>query len=79
MNTMTPEAFVYWLRGYVELHGEKPSDQQWEAIKGHLDLCFDQVIPEIKHVKVPTFDHKEKQHKPSGWHRKNESGDRRMC
>ena len=88
-DKLTPEAFVYWLQGYVELHGTKPSDQQWEVIKGHLQLCFDKVTPNndqvqapiSNFVKVPTYDHKEKEHKicSPGFIRRNESGDRRLC
>lgn len=35
-----PELFVYWLQGYAELCGERPSEIQWEMIKEHLDLVF---------------------------------------
>jgi hypothetical protein len=36
-----PEKFVYWLQGYVELHGEVPSKRQWDIIKEHLQLVFE--------------------------------------
>lgn len=32
--------FVYWLNGFVELCGEKPTETQWEIIKEHLALVF---------------------------------------
>lgn len=38
---MTTEQFIYWLQGFVELHGAPPSASQWEVIKEHLQLVFD--------------------------------------
>lgn len=38
---MTPEQFVYWLQGFAELHGETPSDAQWEDIQRHLNLVLE--------------------------------------
>lgn len=37
---MTTQDFAYWLNGFIELHGEKPNDIQWESIKEHLGLVF---------------------------------------
>ncbi|HDG0630495.1 TPA: hypothetical protein PFA69_004638 [Serratia marcescens] len=42
---MTPEQFTYWLQGFVELHGEMPSEAQWESIKDHLQTVFVKVTP----------------------------------
>lgn len=39
-NRMTFEQFVYWLRGYVEIDGSLPNDDNWKVIKEHLDKCF---------------------------------------
>ncbi|MFV1943931.1 hypothetical protein VPH49_24335 [Pseudomonas luteola] len=38
---MTPEKFAYWLNGFVELNkGQKPTDEQWEAIRLKLEKAF---------------------------------------
>lgn len=38
---MTPENFVYWLQGFVELNDNKPlTEEQWGSIKRHLELVF---------------------------------------
>ena len=42
---MSPENFVYWLNGFVELTGEKPSDEQWKSIKDHLSLVMTKITP----------------------------------
>ena len=42
---MTPNDFVYWLQGYVELSGDVPTEQQWEVIKDHLQLVMDKKTP----------------------------------
>lgn len=44
---LTPEQFVYWLQGFVELHGISPTTFQWEIIKAHLQAVFDKKI-EVK-------------------------------
>lgn len=41
---MKPESFVYWLQGFAELTGERPSAAQWEVIKLHLQAVFEDVI-----------------------------------
>lgn len=46
---MTPEQFVYWLQGFVELGGETPpTKEQWESIAAHLRLVFNKKTPEVK-------------------------------
>jgi hypothetical protein len=42
---MTAEQFAYWMQGFVELHGEPPTAEQWAAIKDHLGLVFNKVTP----------------------------------
>jgi hypothetical protein len=37
---MTTQDFAYWLQGYTEICGERPSESQWEMIKEHLSLVF---------------------------------------
>ena len=37
--------FAYWLRGYTEICGEKPSEEQWIIIKDHLELVFKKETP----------------------------------
>jgi hypothetical protein len=44
---MTPEQFAYWLQGYVELIGNRPSEARWKAIKEHLATVFVKVTPEV--------------------------------
>jgi hypothetical protein len=39
-NEMTSKDFVYWLQGFAELHKDPPSEEQWQAIKNHLNLVF---------------------------------------
>ncbi len=40
---MNESQFVWWLHGFVELHGEPPTAQQWEIVKEHLALVFTKV------------------------------------
>ena len=40
---MQPQEFCYWLQGFAELNGSKPTTQQWEMIKEHLNLVFNKV------------------------------------
>jgi hypothetical protein len=37
---MSPENFIYWLNGFVEMGGERPTDEQWLIIKEHLVLAM---------------------------------------
>jgi len=44
---MSPETFVYWLQGFVELtETDSISDKQWLVIKDHLKLVFDKKTPD---------------------------------
>jgi hypothetical protein len=43
-----PQAFAYWLQGFVELNGELPTQAQWDSIVKHLNLVFDKITPEVK-------------------------------
>ena len=51
---MDSEAFTYWLQGFVELSGDRPTEQQWDLIKKHLQLVFknvtkeDSSLPDVK-------------------------------
>lgn len=42
---MTPENFVYWLNGFVELNCGVPTEQQWYIIVDHLKLTTEKVTP----------------------------------
>lgn len=46
---MTPEQFVYWLQGFLEL-SESPalSETQTQIVKDHLNLVFTKVTPDRK-------------------------------
>lgn len=38
--------FAYWLQGYAEIaFNSCPSEDEWEIIKDHLNLCFNKVTP----------------------------------
>lgn len=57
---MSPENFVYWLNGFVELDGSLPTEQQWYSIKDHLKLVMDKKSP-VRNVEVPSLkEHMEK-------------------
>jgi hypothetical protein len=46
---MTPENFVYWFQGWLEL--ERPeaiTSEQLEVIKNHLQLVFNKVTPDMR-------------------------------
>lgn len=44
---MTPEQFVYWLQGFVEISGKKELDAaQMQIVQDHLDLVLTKVTPE---------------------------------
>lgn len=40
---MKPIEFVYWLQGYAELDGDRPTPEQWESIKRHIALVLTKV------------------------------------
>jgi len=42
----TPESFCYWLQGFSEIHGKKPTEKQWLIIQDHLKLVFNKVTPD---------------------------------
>jgi hypothetical protein len=42
---MTAEQFVYWLQGFAELNGERPTPEQWKAINEHLQTVFVKTTP----------------------------------
>lgn len=45
---MTPQDFVYWLNGFVELNkGKMPDEDQWKSIQEHLKLVFTKVTPPV--------------------------------
>ena len=45
---MTPENFVYWLQGFVEMNGrENPTPEQWNSIRDHLKTVFIKVTPPL--------------------------------
>lgn len=44
---MTTQDFAFWLQGFVELHGQPPTEIQWQQIKDHLDLVFKKETPDI--------------------------------
>lgn len=46
---MNYDQFAYWLQGFVEMNkGKKPTKQQWEMIKDHLNLCFRKITPPLQ-------------------------------
>ncbi len=45
-TTFTPDRFVDWLQGYVELTGKRPTAQQWACIRDHLQFVFTKVTPD---------------------------------
>jgi hypothetical protein len=45
---MTPEQFVYWLQGFMEMADPKELNKtQTQQIKDHLKLVFDKKTPEV--------------------------------
>jgi len=43
---MSPEQFVYWLQGYVEINGNPGlSPAHWQVIKDHLQTVFKKETP----------------------------------
>lgn len=53
---MTPEQFVYWLQGFLELTGTtKIDDWQAKTIKEHLATVFTKVTPAIEYPPRPWY------------------------
>ena len=50
---MTPEQFCYWLQGFAEINHAPPSEEQWKAIKEHLQIVFMKVTPQYVPPAVP--------------------------
>ena len=53
---MSPENFVYWLKGYFEVsqHSDSPktlNEKQVEEIQNHLNLALSKVTPELSSPK----------------------------
>ena len=54
---MTPEQFVYWLQGFMEMADPKELNKtQTTQIKDHLKLVFDKKTPEVS---LPPIQHGE--------------------
>lgn len=51
---MTPQDFVYWLNGHVELGGDKtvPTEAQWKMICEHLKLTMTKVTSPLGKTSV---------------------------
>jgi hypothetical protein len=43
---MQPTDFCYWLQGFSEIHGKRPTEKQWLIIQDHLKLVFNKVTPD---------------------------------
>ena len=51
---MTPEQFVYWLQGFMEVANPTTLDEtQTQQIKDHLNLVFDKQTPDRNSVSYP--------------------------
>jgi hypothetical protein len=54
---MTPEQFVYWLQGFMEMANPKELNKtQTQQIKDHLKLVFDKKTPTVH---LPSIQHGE--------------------
>lgn len=47
---MTPENFIYWLNGFIELTGEIPNREQWNSIREHLSLVMTKVTTPTQYL-----------------------------
>jgi hypothetical protein len=66
---MTPENFVYWLQGFVEVENKVPDERQWEIIKDHLREVFHKVTPDRSREGTycsPHLSHAYQGHNPAG-------------
>ncbi len=53
---MTPEQFVYWLQGFVEIREKQEvglTEREWDIIKDHLQTVFHKVTPNYQPY-IPT-------------------------
>lgn len=51
---MTPEQFVYWLKGFYELNEPKNiTEKQTLIIKDHLNLVFGKITPDRNINNIP--------------------------
>ena len=65
IGDMKPEAFVYWLQGFLELENPKSLNaRQTQIVKDHLALVFNKVTPdrvlitaEVEGTKSPHLPH----------------------
>lgn len=49
----TPQDFVYWLQGFVEIaDSDTISEKQWLIIKDHLKLVFDKVTADRNAITI---------------------------
>ena len=44
---MTAEQFAYWMQGFAEMTAERPTAEQWQSIKDHLQTVFVKVTPPV--------------------------------